>query len=257
MTDEQAKDPRTTRRPARPAPEPSEAAEPAESTLPADGSAAPDGSSAPLVSAQAPSGESEVQSKFDRRASSLGIRPPAEQSKAAPPPSDLGLRPQPPAAVEMPAVEMPAAPVLPTRPLVPIAATTPLPPAATPAATPDEDEDDVEALEPVPTWAERFRRLSPALVILGMGSLGALGFLVVAMTSHTTPVAVLLSAGVVVTLAFVADAVIASVATWRAAVWDEDPGRALLLAVIAGGSAIVCAGALGATIVLVLVLVGR
>jgi hypothetical protein len=92
------------------------------------------------------------------------------------------------------------------------------------------------------------------LVILGIGSIGALVFLLYAMTSHTTPVAVLLSAGVVVTLAFAADATIASIATWRAAVQDEDPGRALVLAIVAGGSAVICAGALGATTVLLLLL---
>jgi hypothetical protein len=123
--------------------------------------------------------------------------------------------------------------------------------ATTPGQTDDEDDGEDEH---VPTWAERFRRLSPAFVILGIGSIGALIFLVLAMTSHTTPVAVLLSAGVVVTLAYLADAVIASIATWRAAVQDQDPGRAVLLAVVAGGSAIVCAGSLGATTVLLLVL---
>ncbi len=134
------------------------------------------------------------------------------------------------------------------------------PPAATPApAVPSspaqplgpEDED-----EPDLTFGDRLRRLSPALVILGLGSIGALGFLMLAMTSHTTPVAVLLSAGVVVTLAFAVDSVIASIATWRAAVRDQEPGRALLLAMVAGGSAVVCAGALGATTVLLLVLTG-
>jgi len=121
--------------------------------------------------------------------------------------------------------------------------------AVVPASFPDEDDH-------VPTWGERLRTLSPALVTLGIGSIGALVFLIMAMTSHTTPVAVLLSAGVVVTLAFAADTLIASVATWRAAVWDEDPGRALLLAILAGGSAVVCAGALGATTVLLMLLNG-
>jgi hypothetical protein len=122
---------------------------------------------------------------------------------------------------------------------------------ARPATGPSEADD-----EPELTIGDRLRRLSPALVTLSAGSIASLIFLVIAMTSHTTPVAVLLSAGVVVGLIFATDAVIAAVATWRAAVRDEEPGRALLLAIVAGGSAVVCAAALGATTVLVLVLSG-
>ena len=258
MTDEQAKDPRATPPPVEPARPASEAADPSESTLPADGdeaqpeetAASPTPSESSAVEAE---GDAEVQSKFDRPASSLGIRPPVEQSKTARPPSGLGPLPRPAATPTLPAAPTPPAPTPPAASPSPAVRPSPAAPPRPVAAAPLGE--DAEAPEVVPTWAERFRRLSPALVILGIGSFGALGFLVFAMTSHTTPVAVLLSAGVVVTLAFLADTVIASIATWRAAVWDEDPGRALLLAVVAGGSAIVCAGALGATTVLLLLII--
>lgn len=210
--------------------------------------------------------EPEAQSKFAGPASTLGIRSPIEQSKAgtvvssglgsiqrrvlpSQPPFATGPAPRPgtlPSPSFVPPASVPPTPVVPSAP--PVVPAPPVPPAV--ATTPEAAEE-----EPSPTWAERFRRLSPALVTLSIGSIGALAFLVYAVTSHTTPVPVLLSAGVVVTLAFAADAVIASIATWRAAV-EEDPGRALLLAIAAGGSAIVCATALGATTVLLLVISG-
>ncbi len=288
------------------APEPAEDAEPAESTLPSEGAAAaaetspappvapteeelPDPSVEAGASQPGPTThETEAQSKFGAPASSLGIRPSPDQSKAGlVPATGLVSRPavQPrspvngtgsgtavpsaPPSVVAPSVAAgpagvvaaaggvaPAAapPTVGPAPAAPPYRPAPAPspgPAPRSASVPAEDDDEgEEAL----TWADRFRRLSPALVTLGIGSIGALGFLIYAMTSHTTPVAVLLSAGVVVTLAFAADATIASIATWRAAVQDEDPGRALVLAIVAGGSAVICAGALGATTVLLLLL---
>jgi hypothetical protein len=218
--------------------------------------------------------EPEAQSKLAGPASTLGIRPSVEQSKSGSP-APVGLGPvasstTPRAGVANPAAAPSVPPPAPPSPPPPAAQLAPPPtgapprapilaapyPQARPAGVPQTApaQEDLAEDEPVLTWAERFRNLSPALVTLSIGSIGALIFMLLAMTSHTTPVAVLLSAGVVVTLAFAADAVIASVATWRAAVEDEDPGRALLLAILAGGSAVVCAGALGATTVLLLVL---
>src|ERR1035437_3495370 len=66
------------------------------------------------------------------------------------------------------------------------------------------------------TLAERIRGLPPALVILTAGSLGSLVCLLIPMTSHTTPVAVLMSAGVVTGLIFGVDSVIPALAMWRA-----------------------------------------
>jgi hypothetical protein len=283
------------------APESAQPVGPSESALPVDGaSTAPEAPAEPALAEPSPAepartapaepastalaepspAEPEAQSKFAGPASTLGIRPSAEQSKAgseapvglgrvAPPTTPPAGVANPDAARSAPPLAPPSPP--PTSPSPPPAAVQPAPaptgappglpilpppyPQARSAAPPHPaTPEDLEGDEPVPTWAERLRNLSPALVTLSVGSIGALIFMLFAMTSHTTPVAVLLSAGVVVTLAFAADAVIASVATWRAAVEDEDPGRALLLAILAGGSAVVCAGALGATTVLLLVL---
>jgi hypothetical protein len=120
-----------------------------------------------------------------------------------------------------------------------------------PAATDLESDSDDEG--PPPTLADRLRRLSPAPVLLTLGSIGSLVFLGLAMTSHTTPVAVLMSAGVVVGLIFGANAVIASIGTWRAT-QDGESGRALLLAAVGGISAVISAGALAALLVMVLLL---
>ena len=231
---------------------------------------APVSEPAPSPAAEPGRGEPETQSKFGRPASSLGIRPPIDQSKAGAGPATglpgpgfppVAARPPVAPATPSPAPSLPPAPPDPASSTLATVIAPPVParpprvapvvPVVPVAPAPAEDDD-----EPALTFADRLRRLSPALVTLGIGSIGALLFLVYAMTSHTTPVAVLLSAGVVVTLAFATDALIASVATWRAAVHDEEPGRALLLAIVAGGSAVICAGALGATTVLVLVLTG-
>jgi len=113
-------------------------------------------------------------------------------------------------------------------------------------------EDDVEDEVPL-TLAERLRRLPPALVILTAGSLGSLFFLFRAVTSHTTPVPVLMGAGVETGLIFGADAVISSIATWRAANAGES-GRAVLLALIGGISYVVSLGSFAGLVVMILVL---
>lgn len=113
----------------------------------------------------------------------------------------------------------------------------------------DLDDEDEHRL----TFAERLRRLPPALVILTAVSVGSLIFLLLALTSHTTPVPVLMSAGVVTGLSFGADAVISSVATWKAAN-DGESGQAVLLAVVGGISYIVSFGAFAVLVVMVMVL---
>jgi hypothetical protein len=104
-----------------------------------------------------------------------------------------------------------------------------------------------------PTLAERIRGLSPALVILTVGSLGTLIFLLVAMTSHTTPVAVLMSAGVVTGMIFGVDSVVSSLAMWRAGQRGETL-RAVALALAAGIACVVAFGAFAGVLVLALML---
>ena len=159
----------------------------------------------------------------------------------------------------------------PNRPHAPSAAGPPAPPAP-PAVPPpayvpaepalgddidddsDYDEDSADHEPDVPlTFADRLRRLSPALVILSILSIGSLVFLAFAMTSHTTPVPVLLSSAVVTGLAFAVDAVVASFMTWHAG-QNGEGGKALLLALIGGTSAVIAAGAFAGTLVLALLL---
>jgi hypothetical protein len=75
------------------------------------------------------------------------------------------------------------------------------------------------------------------------------------MTSHTTPVPVLLSSAVVTGLAFGVDAVVASFMTWHAG-QNGEGGKALLLALVGGMSAVIAAGAFAGTLILALLLKG-
>jgi hypothetical protein len=186
----------------------------------------------------------DVQSKFDRPAADAGAVPG-------------------PAALPAPAV-VPAPPAPAVEAVVPAVMATAVTPAGAPVRSQEtrapgpaaDGEDEVDDdVEPLLTLADRLRRLSPALVILTAGSIGSLLFMARAVTSHTTPVAVLMSAGVVTGLIFGADSVIASVATYRAA-QNGEGGRAVLLALVGGVSAVVCAGALAGTAVMILVLNG-
>ena len=141
----------------------------------------------------------------------------------------------------------------PSAPVAPYVAPYVAPPRAAPSVAPADLDSDYEAEEHPPTLAARLRRLSPVPVLLTLGSIGSLVFLGLAMTSHTTPVAVLMSAGVVVGLIFGANAVVASIGTWRAT-QDGESGRALLLAAVGGTSAVISATALAALLVMVLLL---
>lgn len=118
----------------------------------------------------------------------------------------------------------------------------------------DLDQDEDEEYEDLPpTLTDRIRGLKPAPVILGVASIGSVVFLLRAMTSHTTPVPVLLSAGVVAALVFGIDAGVAAVAVFRSG-QEGRTGRALLLALLGGFSALVGAGAFSGVLVMVLVL---
>ena len=162
----------------------------------------------------------------------------------------------------------PVAPLVPSPKPVALAAASPplgpLPPSPPPTRTraesaPDaaSEGDSEDATDDEPdiqlTFAARLRRLSPALVILSILSIGSLVFLAFAMTSHTTPVPVLLSSAVVVGLAFGVDTVVASFMTWHAG-QNGEGGRALLLALVGGTSAVIAAGAFAGTLILVLLL---
>ena len=118
----------------------------------------------------------------------------------------------------------------------------------------DLDQDEDEEYEDLPpTLTDRIRGLKPAPVILGLASIGSVVFLLRAMTSHTTPVPVLLSAGVVAALVFGIDAGVTAVAVFRSG-QEGRTGRALLLALLGGFSALVGAGAFSGVLVMVLVL---
>lgn len=139
-------------------------------------------------------------------------------------------------------------------PAVPAADLAPAPRAVGPMGAETGPDTDDEADDELPlTFGDRLRRLSPALVTLTVGSLGSVLFLFRAVTSHTTPVPVLMSAGVVTGLIFGADAVISSIATWRAAT-NGDSGRALLLALVGGISYVISFGAFAGLVVMILVL---
>jgi hypothetical protein len=112
----------------------------------------------------------------------------------------------------------------------------------------DEDSEDLP-----PTLTDRIRGLKPAPVILGIGSIGSIAFLLRAMTSHTTPVPVLLSAGVVAALVFGIDAGAAAVAVFRSG-REGRTGRALLLALLGGFAALFGAGAFSGVLIMLLVL---
>jgi len=195
----------------------------------------------------------------DERAAQVKAVSPSVASPAGPPSPPRVAPPSPPP--EPP----PAAPLPRTIPPTPasagaVSAATAVSPAPQGDAGDDEadfDEadfdDDVLAPEIPVTLADRLRRLSPALVLLSIGSIGSLVFLAFAMTSHTTPVPVLLSSAVVTGLAFAVDAVVASFMTWHAG-QDGEARKALLLAVVGGTSAVIAAGAFAGTLILMLLL---
>jgi hypothetical protein len=153
----------------------------------------------------------------------------------------------------------------PEGPIGPAPATPPTPsPTATAGATPSPGQSASSAQLSSGQFEDegarmsigrRIRHMSPAFVTIVVGSLGSAGFLLVAMTSHTTPVGVLLSAGVVATLVFLMDTLICTVATYRAA-RDARSFRALVMAVLGGISAVIFALSLAGTVILTLLLRG-
>jgi hypothetical protein len=181
-------------------------------------------------------------------------------------PRDQFTRPtqpvRPPAVPAVPAsLAVPAVPAVPARPVAapPVAPPRPTaqpasPTSPAPAADDYDLYDDEEEPPTMPTMLiDRIRSLSPAFVILTGGSLGSLIFLLLAMTSHTTPVAVLMSAGAVTGMIFGVDSVISSIFMWRAG-QDGRLLRALLLSLIAGIACVVSFAAFAGVLVLALLL---
>lgn len=120
-----------------------------------------------------------------------------------------------------------------------------MPPAPTRAPSPP----------PAPlTFQDRLRRLSPALVTLTVVSIGSVTFLLFAVTSHTTPVGVLLSAAVVTSLAFALDTIICTGASYEAG-RREKTGLAVAYALVGGVSALICALSVAGTLIMILVLI--
>ena len=216
----------------------------------------------------------EAQSKYDRSAAATTGLPgpalPATPTDAAPPASTVPGRPAaaaPPTGPAGSADERVPAPSAVPVPAGPARSAGCSPAARAPVTAGSVDgtgaasdvDDDTNAAYDEPDLplspADRLRRLSPALVTLGIGSLGSLILLALAVTSHTTPVAILLGAGVVTALVFGLDAVIASVATYRRS-QDGETGRAVLLALVGGIAAVICASALAGSLIMVLALNG-
>jgi hypothetical protein len=199
----------------------------------------------------------------------VNLPPNAQVPGAVPAPQVPAANPAPPAATPSalpdPAEAAPAA--VPTSTpaqlsVAPIAVTT-----STPAqvSVPPIAGDNAYSLPEDPafddrpsaqsTLKDRLRRLSPVYVALTVVSVGSVIFLSLAMTSHTTPIAVLLSAGVVTFLAFGLDAAICTVASYSAG-QREEAGRALFFALLGGVSAVVCALSMAGTLIMILVLAG-
>ncbi|MGZ6267273.1 MAG: hypothetical protein ACXWM8_04885 [Candidatus Limnocylindrales bacterium] len=175
------------------------------------------------------------------------------QSKwGTPPDASGGLphKPDSPAATPQEPVTPPPSSVPSTQPGP---AQPPLTATATPAGAPPGAAPAPQA--PLETVKEWLRHLSPAYVTLTVVSIGSVLFLALAMTSHTTPVAVLMSAGVVTILAFGLDTAICSIAAYQAGL-REEAGHALLFAVLGGVSAVICALSMAGTLIMILVLAG-
>jgi hypothetical protein len=187
--------------------------------------------------------------------------PPAPAADPAPPASTPSAWPDP-ARIAPVAVPVAATPPPPGQVAAAPVAVTPPPPgqvAAAPFLADDADSlaEDSALDEPASqlTLKDRLRRLSPVYVTLAVVSIGSMIFLALAVTSHTTPIAVLLSAGVVTFLAFGLDAAICSVTSYGAG-RREEAGRALLFALVGGVSAVICALAMAGTLIMILVLAG-
>jgi hypothetical protein len=119
----------------------------------------------------------------------------------------------------------------------------------------EAEEDADETLEPERKLAllDRARRVSPGAVILGIAAIGSAGFLIAQVLSHTSPIPVLTSAGVITGLIYAVITVAAGVASYQAAS-DGLMGRSYVLALLGGVAAIVACGSFAGALVLFLAL---
>lgn len=94
------------------------------------------------------------------------------------------------------------------------------------------------------------RRISPGLVFIGVALFGAIAYILFAITVRdASQIPLLASGAVVLAIVFGALAVYCLRATWRAGV-ESRSGRALLIALIGGGAAMVAAGCLAGAFIL-------
>ena len=144
----------------------------------------------------------------------------------------------------------PSAPQAPARADTLPSVTNPQPqPQPRPSDEAEADEQDNLAR----SLGRRLRRLSPVVVILSIGSLGTMAVGLWALLSHTSPIGLLVSAGVVAGIVFALDTIAAAVATYRAG-QDGETVRALLLACLGGATSMISAVAFAGALVLVLLL---
>jgi hypothetical protein len=127
---------------------------------------------------------------------------------------------------------------------------------------PPEDQAEMEIDESYPSpsmgdrlrsMGERLRRLSPVVVLLSIASLASAAVGVWAVLSRSSPVGLLVAAGVVAGIVYALDTIAAAVGTYRAGQAGEI-GRAFLLALLGGAASMISALAFAGSFVLVLLL---
>lgn len=114
-----------------------------------------------------------------------------------------------------------------------------------------------ERLSLLREWPRQFRgwlrRLSPVAVILLSASFASLFALSWSILSRSTPIPILVSAGVMTGIVYALDTIAAAISTFRAG-QDGRIGRALLLALFGGAASLISALSFAGSLVLVLLL---
>ena len=116
----------------------------------------------------------------------------------------------------------------------------------------ESDEESPETEQKLSLFQE-LRRMPPGAIILAIAAVGSAGFLIAQVLSHTSPIPVLTSAGVITGLIYSVLTIAAGVASYRAA-GDGLAGRSLLLALVGGTAAIIACGSFAGAVVLFLAL---
>jgi hypothetical protein len=117
----------------------------------------------------------------------------------------------------------------------------------------DEALEGEEDLQPGLSIVQRLRRTSPAVVILGLAAIGSAAFMAFEIASHTAPIPVLTSAGVVIGVVYGVVTIACAIASYRAAA-EGQAARSYLLAFVGGGAAIVACGSFAGALILFLAL---